>query len=173
MMMKTREMTFVSLLVATLVAGGYVMYLLSRVVPVPGSKFLVMAPYLALMMFIAIKRLNSAWAMTLVSLVFGAVISVFALVMGLAIVAAGIASDLTRRLLPGGSRTPAMLCLHAALYPLWSFWLSLAISHYVTGSLLYGAIGPWPLLWGGVLVYALGLAGAGVGLKISLRLSRR
>lgn len=59
--MKTHRVTFVGFLVVALVAGGYALYLIGRLLPVPGGKFLVMALYLALIMFMAKDRLQLPW----------------------------------------------------------------------------------------------------------------
>lgn len=168
--MKAQHITFVGLLVAALISGGYVLYLVGRLLPVPGSKFLVMAPYLALIMFTAQSRLRSPWTMTLVSLIFAAVISVFTPFMGVAILSAGLLSDLSGRLVPGDPHSEFRTCLVTALYPMWSFLLSLAVSNHLTGSILFGRVGTGPLVLGAGLVYLLGLGGAAVGLRVKSRM---
>jgi len=167
---KTNHITFLGALVAVLVAGGYVLYVLSKAMPIPGGKFLVMGPYLSLIMLIALLRLKSVWSMTFVSLPFAVVISAFTPVMGAAIISAGILSDITGRLLFGTKLSDLRLCLRAALYPMWAIVLSLSISDYLTGNLLYGKAGLQPLILGAILAYALGIVGAFAGLSVTRRM---
>jgi energy-coupling factor transport system substrate-specific component len=167
--MRTQDITFISLLAAVLVAGGYILYLLSRAIPLPGGKFVLMAPYLSLIMAIGLKRLKSSWTMALISLVFGGILIVFTPFMGLAILSAGILSHLSSRLLPGTSDSPFKIWFSAAFYPLWGFWLSLIVSNYFTGNLLFRTIGVGLFFAMSTLIYGLALGGAVVGLEISKR----
>jgi len=162
--------TFIGLLVAALVSGGFALYLISRVLPLPGAKFLVLAPYLALAMGMGIDRLRSAWSMTMVSVVFGVVISVFTPVMGLTIVAAGLASDAAASVFRGGTLTTAKVIASAACYPAWSAVLALSVTNYLTGNALFGSLGLGPLLVTAGLAYALGAVGAALGFKILARI---
>ncbi len=168
--MKAQSVSFVGLLVAGLVAGGWALYLVGRLLPVPGGKFLVMAPYLALIMFVAIDRLQMRWTMSLLSAIFAAVLSVFTPIMSVAILAAGLLSDMTGHLIPGKVHRIFRTCLVAALYPMWSFLLSLLASNYLTGNVLFGRVGTGPLLVGVGLSYLLGLAGTVVGLRLKSRM---
>ena len=168
--MKAKDVTFIGLLVAALVSGGFALYLISRVLPLPGAKFLVLAPYLALAMGMGIDRLRSAWSMTIVSVVFGVVISIFTPVMGLTIVAAGLASDASALVLRGGALTTTKVIGSAAFYPAWSIALALTVTNHLTGNALFGSLGFGPLLVAAGLAYALGAVGAGVGLKILARI---
>ena len=113
--MRAEHIIFIGLLVAVPICGGYVLYIIGRLLPLQGGNLVVMAPYLALITFIAGARLRSPWTTTIVSLTFGGVISIFTPFMGAAIRAAGLLSDLTGRLIPGGLtrcalRSPWPLC---------------------------------------------------------------
>ncbi len=167
--MKAHQLTFIGILVAVLVTGGYVLYWVSRFLPVPGSKFLVMAPYLGLIMAIALFRLPSPWTMSKVSVVFGVVVSLFTPVMGVTIVTAGLLSDFLSRLMPANSKSFSSLAPKAALYPMLSLVLSLFVSNVMTGNVLYGALGLGPFLFAALLAYGLGLLGAYLGLRIVAR----
>ncbi len=164
--MRPRDVTFVGLLVAVLVSGGYVLYLISRALPIPGAKFLVLSPYLALTMAVALRRLSSRWAMTLVSLVFGAVISIFTPVMGVTIPAAGLLADISTRVWRNRELSDSRLIGVAATYPCWSLLLALSVTNYLTGNSLFGLIGPAGLALSALLAYSLGAGGAALGLKI-------
>lgn len=168
--MKTEHTTFVGLLVALTLTGGFALYFVGRWMPLPGSKLLVLAPFLALVMFVAIIRLQSVWSMTLVSVVLAALMSAINPVMSLAIVSAGLISDLLARLLPLLGGTGLRSCLSAALYPMSAFLLGVFATNYITGRALFGAVGVFPLFAGALLGYILGLAGALLGRKIMPRI---
>ncbi len=168
--MRAENITFIGLLVAVLVSGGYVLYMIGRALPIPGGKLLVMAPYLALIMFIAGARLRSPWTMTIVSVIFGAVISIFTPFMGAAILASGLLSDLSGRLIPGSACSVRRAIVVAAFYPAWAFVIALLVSNYLTGNVLFGSAGAGLLILGTVLAHLLGLGGAIVGVRVQARL---
>ncbi len=168
--MKAGQITFVGILAAALVAGGYLLYLASRALPLPGGKLLVMAPYLALAMSVAKRELSTPWTMTLVSLVLGVLLSVFTPLMGASILATGVLSDASARLIPWRASSSLRIILSAAVYPAWGLAIWLAISNYLTGNLLLDTFGYGPLLAAVALAYLLGVGGALMGLKIASRL---
>jgi len=169
---RVADITFFGLLIALTVAGGFALYLAGRWLPVPGSKFLVMAPYAGLITYVALARLPSPWTVTLFSAGFAVVMSTVSPLMGLAILAAGLATDLSRRLIPlGGAKLRRHL--HAGLYPMYCFVLALLVVERLTEQALFGAIGAAPLVAGSTISYALGLGGGFVGARLVGRLAER
>lgn len=168
----TEELTFMALMVSALLVGGYVLYILSKTIPLPGSKFVIMAPYLSLVMYLSINHLKKTWTMTIISIVFGMVISIFSLFMGIAIIVAGILSDLTGLILPNKLVPQLSLKIVASSYSFWSFAVSLFITDFITGNVLYGAFGPLSFIAMGVLVFSLGYLGTLIGSITSLRIKK-
>ena len=168
----TGELTFMALMSSALLVGGYMLYILSKTIPLPGSKFLVMAPYLSLVMYLSLKHTRRTWTMTIISTVFGIVISIFSLFMGIAIIAAGIFSDLTGLLIPNHYTTERSIKIASTSYAFWSFAVSLFITDFVTGNILYGVFGPITFILMGVLIFSLGYLGTLFGGITSLRIKK-
>ena len=165
--MKVQRITFIGILIALSVAGGFGLYFVSRWLPIPGGKFLALAPYVSLIMVMALLRLGTRWTLSLVSAVLAAVMSLVSPLMGAAIFAAGLVSDLTGQLIPRLKRPELRLCLIAALYPMYSFVLGTLVIDYMAGGIAFGSTGPAVLLAGALSVYTLGILGAMLGLRIS------
>lgn len=172
----TKELTFMALMASALLVGGYMLYILSKTIPLPSSKFLVMAPYLSLVMYLSLKHTRRPWTMTIISTVFGTVfgivISIFSLFMGIAIIAAGIFSDLTGLLIPNHYTTERSIKIASSSYAFWSFAVSLFITDFVTGNILYGVFGPITFILMGVLIFSLGYLGTLFGGITSLRIKK-
>ncbi|MBP2026908.1 energy-coupling factor transport system substrate-specific component [Acetoanaerobium pronyense] len=168
----TGELTFMALMASALLVGGYMLYILSKTIPLPGSKFLVMAPYLSLVMYLSLKHTRRPWTMTIISTVFGIVISIFSLFMGIAIIGAGIFSDLTGLIIPNHYSTERSIKIASSSYAFWSFAVSLFITDFVTGNILYGVFGPITFIFMGVLIFSLGYLGTLFGGITSLRIKK-
>ena len=168
----TKELTFMALMASALLVGGYMLYILSKTIPLPGSKFLIMAPYLSLVMYLSLKHTRRPWTMTIISTVFGIVISIFSLFMGIAIIVAGIFSDLTGLLIPNHYATERSIKIASSSYAFWSFAVSLFITDFVTGNILYGVFGPVTFIFMGVLIFSLGYLGTLFGGITSLRIKK-
>ena len=171
--MTARQTTFIGLLAALAIMGGLALYSVGRWFPIPGSKFVVMAPYLGLIMFMALLRLESPWAMTQVSTGLAVLVGAISPLMSVAVFTSGLCSDLTGRLLPVHGRSKMHLCIRAALFPMYSVVMALVVTNYLTRDALFGVIGPIPLVLGALLNYLLGLGGGLIGIKISDRIMVR
>ncbi len=166
---KVRDTVLLGILLALTLSGGLTLYVMSRWLPVPGAKFLAMAPYVGCMMFMALIRLSHPRAMTIMGGGLGVALSLISPVMGLVALAAGLISDLTAQMIPIG-RESVMRPFRAALYPMYCFLLALIATNYLTGDLLFGAIGALPVIIGTPISFGLGFAGAAAGANIERRI---
>ncbi len=95
MKISTRQLTYDALTLALLIVGGFILYYISSVVPVPGAKFLLMAPYLTIVLYYPVKRSPTPGTISLINLGFAALLSLMSFFMGIAIVLSGVLTDLT------------------------------------------------------------------------------
>ncbi len=168
----TRQLTEGAFTLALLVVGGAVLYYLSALVPIPGSKFLLMAPYLSLALYAPVKRAPKPGVISIINLGFAALLSFFSVFMGLAIALSGILTDLTTVFLFRAYDRPWKRRWGIAFYPAYAFLTSLFITDFITGRHLYGTFGPWPIFIGALMTYALGYGGALLGEHIGHRLNK-
>src|SRR6056297_85780 len=116
MSFRTRDITFMSLTVVLLIAGGYLLYYMSLFFPVPGSKFIIMGTYLSLVVYFPMKKVNKLGTIALVSIIFGGILSIFTLFMGVAIILTGLLTDLTTLVIGRGYKNERVILLSAAFY---------------------------------------------------------
>lgn len=172
MKITTRQLTYDALTLTLLIVGGVVLYYLSKIVPLPGAKFLLMAPYLTIVLYYPVKRSPKPGTITVINLAFAALLSLVTLFMGLAIVLSGLLTDLTVAVLFRRYDTKWKIRLGIAFYPAFAMLTSIFITDMITGKKLYGAFGPWPVTIMTILTYALGVFGAFVGEIIEKRVYR-
>ena len=159
-----RKWLIFSNFIVIMVIGGYLAYLTSTLIPIPGSKFLVMGPFLTLVLMIPLERFPKFGTLSLINLVFGMILLMLTPWMTLAIVVSGFTSDLIM-LLPVKHWFKRVFSL--GIYNLMSFYTSLYVTHVITGNLLYNVIGPIAMVAVGVLCLILGMTGAYLGRLIN------
>ena len=173
MSFETRDITFMSLTVVLLVAGGYLLYYMSLFFPVPGSKFIIMGAYLSLVIYFPMKKVKKLGTIALVSIIFGGILSVFTLFMGLAIIATGLLTDLTTLIIGRGYKNEGVIIVSAAAYAFYSFMTSIYITNVISGNMLYDVVSIKVFVLVGIIIFILGLIGAKVGQMIYKRIGLR
>jgi hypothetical protein len=173
MSFKTRDITFMSLTVVLLIAGGYLLYYMSLFFPVPGSKFIVMGAYLSLVVYFPMKKVNKLGTIALVSIIFGSILSIFTFFMGIAIILTGLLTDLTTFIIGRGYKNETVILVSAAAYAFYSFMTSIYVTNVVSGNMLYDVVSIKAFLIVGFIIFILGLFGAKVGQMIYRRIGLR
>lgn len=138
-------MTIIAMVVACAAVLGY---LLLTVLPLPGMKFALLAPLLAMMAGIPLSLLRERGVLLLTAVVLAAVMSAVSLLMGVAIVVAGLVGELLALLLlrpPYSQR--AVHCL-SATFPTLCVVVTVLMAHLVLGGPLLG------ITWTGLLPLA-------------------
>lgn len=169
MKLSTRQLTYDALTLTLLIVGGVVLYYLSKVLPLPGAKFLLMAPYLTIVLYYPVKRSPKPGTITVINLGFAALLSLVSLFMGIAIVLSGILTDLTVILLFKSYDTEFKRRIGISFYPAYAMLTSLFITDFITGKHLYGNFGLWPVIIMTVATFVLGYGGAILGSVIERR----
>jgi len=169
MSFKTRDITFMSLTVVLLIAGGYLLYYMSLFFPVPGSKFIVMGAYLSLVVYFPMKKVNKLGTIALVSIIFGSILSIFTFFMGIAIILTGLLTDLTTFIIGRGYKNESVIILSAASYAFYSFMTSVYVTNVVSGNMLYDVVSIKVFVIVGFIIFVLGIIGAKTGQMIYKR----
>lgn len=148
-------------MVAITVAVGFVFYLLGSVLPIPGNKFIVMAPMLSFMMYMVISNTKKRGAVFAFNAVFGVIMVFFNAFMSVAIVAAAILTEVLAMIIIGSKYSKSRIALVSASYAAISFLCAFWVTYYLTGNVLFFALGGTrTLLFASVFVFAMGIAGA-------------
>lgn len=157
-----RKITTIGIFTAAMIVGGYILYFLSNLVPIPGSKFIMMGPYLTFTMTFPLIRYPRFGTLSLINLVFGGVMLIMSPWMTLAIVVSGILADFMM-LLPIWLKVKQVLAM--GVYNGVSLLTSFYISNYITGNALYKILNFEALLVGFGLAVLTGLLGGYMGLQ--------
>lgn len=156
--------------VVIMVIGGYLAYLLSTVIPIPGSKFLIMGPFLTLVLMIPLERYPKLGTLSIINLVFGLVLFMITPWMTLAIVVSGLAADLAM-LFPTSHWIKRVVAL--GVYNTVSFGSTFYITNFITGNHLYVVVGPFMIAGILVLTFLAGVLGALAGRWIHMKYLRK
>jgi len=136
----TRVITNIAMGVGALIVGGLAIFSLSRVLPFPGGKYLMMSPYLSMVVYIIMRKAPSSLTPFMIGVVFGGIMAFVNIFMGIAIVGTGIGASLMTLITPQKKRKAAV---GAIAFSSFSLAISLTLSKYVIG----GAFERIPLWW--------------------------
>lgn len=165
----TTTMTQIAMSVAVLIAGGSVIFFLSTFVTLPGSKYVLMAPFLGMVMTICIETIHTSWLVLKINTVFGGIMSFVNLYMGLAIWITGLLTEAIVRVIPI-KKAEAMIT--AIVYSAITVLTTLVICKFMIGGVVYKTITPTWMLTGTLLGGALGAFGGYYGTIIGRRIVR-
>lgn len=150
----TKKLTTFAIFTALMVVGGYIFYFISSSIPIPGSKFIFMGPYLTCVMILPLIRYPKFGTLSLINLAFGGIMFILSPWMTVAIVVSGIIADFIM-LIPIAMKIRQVLSM--GIYNGMSLLTSFFISNYVTGNALYKVLD-----FQGVLIAFLVSVGAGI-----------
>lgn len=159
----TRKVTTFAIFIALMIVGGYILYSISKVLPIPGSKFIVMGPYLTFVMILPLIRYPRFGTLSLINLAFGGLMVILSPWMTLAIVISGILADCAL-LLPIQVKAKQLLAM--GVYNGISLLTSVYITTYITGNTLYKIINLKVLVVAFVISAVTGALGGYAGLKV-------
>lgn len=173
MKLTTRDTTFFALLLSALIAGGYVLFIISRTIPVPGFKYVIMAPYFALVLMFLMAKVPRKGAILLFNAGFAGIMSFITPVMGFAILSTGAMTEGVFILLSKGIKKPTQHMITASSYSAFAVLTSILFTYWLTNIQVYEIIGPIGTAALTALAFILGAIGAYVGLVIRKRISQR
>lgn len=148
----TSALTNIAMGVGALIVGGLAIFSISRIIPFPGGKYLLMAPYLSMVIYVIMHRVPRSITPFLVGGVFGGIMGFVNLFMGLSIVLTGIGAALSS--VPFKDEKHKIF-IGATAFSTFTLLTSLNISKYMIGG-VFETIPNW---W----IYAATLIGTGFG----------
>jgi len=160
---KASMITTIALGTASLIAGGLVIFQFSRMVPIPGMKYILMAPYLSLVFYIIQMRIESVFALFFVGSIFGAVMAIINIYMGIAIVITAALAQLSSIFFKDKHRRAAV---GATVFSGYSVAIALIISKVFIKGVFLEIEDLWILI-SFILALAFGSVGTYIGIKLS------
>lgn len=160
--LRTKDMTYIGIGLAALIGGGIVIYQISSIFAVPGVKYMLMAPYLSIIMYVLMSKVEVRYPALVIGTTFGLIMMLMNVFMTVSII---LTSILTEVSLMGMRPSLKKRFIGAAFFSGYSGLTALLISKYAIG----GVFEYIPLKWIGAVALIctlLGMAGAQLGQRI-------
>ncbi|MBT9133472.1 MAG: hypothetical protein DDT37_00270 [Firmicutes bacterium] len=135
MRLTARQMTTIAMVVACAAALGY---LLLTMLPLPGMKFALLAPLLAMMMGIPLSLIRERGVLLLTAAVLAAVMSMVSLFMGVAIVLTGLVEEALALLFLHPPYSRQAVRWLSATFPTLCVVVTALMAHFALGAPLLG-----------------------------------
>lgn len=168
MKLNLRETIFISLLVSILLGGGYVLYIISTYFPLPGMKYVILAPYLSLIICALRVLIKHKWAVLRFNIVFAMIMSLISIYMSMAIIVTTILTEITS-ILFGKVSFDFKNIVSSALYSFYSVLISLITVKYILFSASAVNISSTLILSLSLFGFILGIFGAKIGEQVGNR----
>lgn len=158
----TKEITYIGLGLAGMIVGGFAIYQVSAVLPIPGVKYILMAPVLSMVLYLLVNLLNTKNVILKTGLVFTVIMSIINVYMGLSILIATCGAHLCQVLFKRAS-------FGAIAFSFFTGVGALLVSKYLIGGVFTRITLAWILVTG-CLCGFVGAYGVYVGKKILSRI---
>lgn len=169
---KNREISLLGITVSLIVVLGFIFYFSSYILPLPGSKFIMMAPFLAFMYTFPLIKINKNGVILILSLLFSIIMSFITLIMGAAILSAGILTEITSYIFKKQQRKTEIV-FSTAFFPLYSYLSFIFLSEFLLGYKLLSENTSWLLILIGAVIYLLGILGSKSAIKLDDKIKSR
>lgn len=168
-MTKTREITHIAIGVATLLIGGLLILQVSMILPIPGVKYIMMAPYMSMTLYILLDKLRTPYALLKIGAVFAGLMTIINVFMGLAILLTTLCTYLTT-LIKKDERVRN--AIGATFFSVYTGLTALMIPKYLMGGVFANVTWQWILL-AAVLCGILGTLGTYLARKLTIYLIKK
>lgn len=158
---KVKEITYISIGVATLIAGGFAIFQISMFFPIPGIKYILMSPYLSMVIFILLSKVNDKFTLLKIGFTFGLIMMMINMYMGLTIVLTSILSQISINYLKNSFK----ISFGAVLFSVYAGISALFVSKYIIGGVFKEISNIW-LLITGLICMIFGVIGVYLAKKI-------
>lgn len=166
----TLEIAQIAIAVATIIVGGYGIIILSSPLAIPGMKYIMMAPYLSMVLMILTSKIQSKYVIMKANAVFAMIMVMINLYMGLAIILSGLFTQMLQLLLIKRSKwTRRIVC---SAYASFVILTALPISKYLIGGAVFEGIANTWIVIAAFIAFVLGYIGTLMGEFISLRMTK-
>lgn len=156
---KTKETALLGIMAAVVVVTGFLLYFLSTFFPIPGMKFVFLAPLLSFIFALILRKVNKKGTITIFSLILGGILSFITLFMGLAILFTGLLTELTGFIIDSINDKKNIIYT-SAFFPVYSLLTFGLITQFLLGEVFFTKDNLFLIIVVLVLVYSLGFLGA-------------
>lgn len=136
---RVRKITYISFGVAALIVGGYMILQLSIFFPIPGVKYILMSPYLSMVIFILLTKVNGNDVLLKIGMTFGMIMMIINLYMGVTILITTLMTQLSLYFITDSRKS----FYGAILFSGFTGLLALLVSKTLIG----GAFKEIPIVW--------------------------
>lgn len=166
---RVQTLTQLAMTVAALIAGGYVIFIVSSFFPLPGIKYLLMSPYLSLVIAIVMRNIHTKVAILKINTVFALIMSMINIYMGLAIFLTGFCTQIVATLLVSFKY---VVQLSAASYSAFTVGSALLVSRVVIGGPIFKLISWQWIVLATLISFILGLLGGILGNQMAFKVKK-
>lgn len=156
-----KELTLISIGVATIIAGGIGIFQLSLIFPLPGVKYMLLSPYLSMVIFILLTKVNSKFALLKIGCTFGFIMMMMNLYMGFTIIITALASQLSIVHINNSKKA----FYGAVLFSTYAGVIALTISKYMIGGVFKEISIIWFIITG-LICFVFGILGTILAKKV-------
>lgn len=142
---KTKFLTYIALSVAIAIGGGFAILQFSLLFPFPGTKYMFMSPFLSVVLYMLLFRIQHPFTAVRFGLVFGFIMFLINAYMGLAILITSLLTEFSVFLSPRASLKPAFGAVSFATATTMS---ALSVSKYLIGGVFQEIPFPYILISG-------------------------
>ncbi len=165
--LSTRDITYMAIGIAAMIVGGFVIYQISMVLPIPGVKYILMSPYLSMVIFMILSKVRQNYAMLKFGCVFGFIMCIINVFMGASILLTAFLTQGSMLAVKGHDK---QVLIGAILFSGYAGFSALAISKYLIG----GVFREIPDIWlfnTGILCLGFGAIGTVFATKVMKHLN--
>lgn len=158
----TKDIANIAMGIAFLICGGFLILQLSMIFPIPGTKYIFMAPFISMVIYFILQKLEVSYGLLIIGIVFGLVMGIFSIFMTIAIVITTLLSQICVLFIKNKKRRNIF---GSVLFSMFMGLTALLVSKAFIG-------GPYvdiPVVWiiiTGVICAMFGLVGVYIAVKI-------
>ena len=168
--MNSKDIANMGIAVALLFVTGYVVYIISKPLILPGAKFLLMAPLLSFVQFFPLIRRPKATTLLLLNTGFAILLALMSPLMSVAILLSGLLSSMVYGTALKLFGVDWAIRMSLSSYSVWAMLISFYISLELTGLKIYGDSWSLLLVFVAIGCLILGWFGTVFGYRISNRM---
>lgn len=152
--LSAKDLTISGIGIAAMIGGGYFIYQLGYLFPIPGMKYILMAPFMGAILYIITSLVKHRFSLLIIGTAFAGIMTIINIYMGIAILGTTLLSTAIQFIIP--IRNKAFT--GALVFPCFSTITALFISKYMIGGVFLKINDLW-IVAAGVLCLVFGWGG--------------
>ena len=165
---KNNEITIIGLSIAIIIGGGMAIYMFAAAFPLPGIKYIFMAPFVSTIFFVVQSKIKSKYALIKIGVVFGLVMSIINIYMGLAIFITTFLSYISSFFLRDESKR---IFWSSAFFSGYTGLIAILVSKYMIGG-IFLSIPNYMIFLNSIIGLIFGILGNNLAKTIVTRISK-